>query len=96
MAMLTLRSDPEDKKIIRKLIEKALDILIRKSTGNNMMRGIFLVEDPILLYRCEKARLYHGSSLTVTIKDSDSNVDDSNVDDDADRGIAAKLISFTM
>jgi hypothetical protein len=71
-----LPSDPEDKKIIRKLIEKALDIVIRKSTGKRMMQGIFLVEDPISLYRCEKARLYLGFSLRVTIRDPDNDVDD--------------------
>jgi hypothetical protein len=69
-------SDLEDKKIIRWLIEKALDILIRKSTGKRMMQGIFLIEDPISLYRCEKARLYLGFSLRVTIRDPDNNVDD--------------------
>jgi hypothetical protein len=69
-------SDVDDKKIIRRLIEKALDILIRKSTGKRMMQGIFLVEDPISLYRCEKARLYLGFSLRVTIRDPDNNVDD--------------------
>jgi hypothetical protein len=41
-----------------------------------MMQGIFLIEDPISLYRCEKARLYLGFSLRVTIKDPDNNVDD--------------------
>ena len=70
-----ISSDPEDKKIMRRLIEKALDILIRKSTGKRMMQGIFL-EDPISLYRCEKAKLYLGFSLRVTIKDPDNNVDD--------------------
>ena len=69
-------SDIDDKKILRKLTEKALDILIRKSTGKRMMQGIFLIEDPISLYRCEKARLYLGFSLRVTIKDPDNNVDD--------------------
>jgi hypothetical protein len=69
-------SDLEDKKIIRRLIEKALDILIRKSAGKRMMQGIFLIEDPISLYRCEKARLYLGFSLRVTIRDPDNNVDD--------------------
>jgi hypothetical protein len=71
-----LPSDPEDEKIIRRLIEKALDILIRKSTGKRMMQGIFLAEDPISLYRCEKARLYLGFSLRVTVKDPDNNVED--------------------
>jgi hypothetical protein len=69
-------SDPEDKKIMRRLIEKALDICIRNLTGKRMMQGIFLIEDPISLYRCEKARLYLGFSLRVTIKDPDNNVDD--------------------
>ena len=41
-----------------------------------MMQGIFLVEDPISLYRCEKARLYLGFSLRVTVKDPDNNVED--------------------
>ena len=40
-----------------------------------MMQGIFLVEDPISLYRCEKARLYLGFSLRVTIRDPDNNID---------------------
>jgi len=40
------------------------------------MQGIFLIEDPISLYRCEKARLYLGFSLRVTIKDPDNNIDD--------------------
>jgi hypothetical protein len=69
-------SDIDDKKILRKLTEKALDILIRKSTGKRMMQGIFLIEDPISLYRCEKARLYLGFSLRVTVKDPDNNVED--------------------
>jgi hypothetical protein len=40
-----------------------------------MMHGIFLVEDPISLYRCEKAKLYLGFSLRVTIRDPDDNID---------------------
>jgi len=71
-------SDVEDRKIIRRLIEKALDISFRKLTGKRMMQGIFLVEDPISLYRCEKAKLYLGFSLRVTIKDPDNNIDDAN------------------
>ena len=58
-------SDPEDMKIIRRLIEKALEISIKKITGKKMMHGIFLLEDPIPLYRCEKARLYLGFSARI-------------------------------
>jgi 3-methyladenine DNA glycosylase AlkC len=58
----------EDKKIIRRLIEKAVDINIRKQTGKGMLQGIYLLEDPLKLYRCEKASLYLGFSLNVYIK----------------------------
>ncbi len=56
-------SGPEDRKIIRRLIEKALEINIKRITGKKMMHGIFLLEDPIPLYRCEKAKLYLGFSV---------------------------------
>jgi hypothetical protein len=58
----------EDKKIIRRLIEKAIDINIRKQTGKGMLQGIYLLEEPMKLYRCEKASLYLGFSLNVYIK----------------------------
>src|SRR5918994_102264 len=47
-------SDVEDRKIIRRLIEKALDIGIRKVTGMRKMQGIYLLEEPVPLYRCEQ------------------------------------------
>jgi hypothetical protein len=37
-----------------------------------MMQGIYLLEEPILLYRCEKAKLYLGFSVRVNIRE-DSN-----------------------
>ena len=58
----------EDKKIIRRLIEKSIDINIRKQTGKGMLQGIYLLEEPVKLYRCEKASLYLGFSLNVYIK----------------------------
>ena len=65
----TLKSlEIEDKKIIRRLIEKAVDINIRKQTGKGMLQGIYLLEEPLKLYRCEKASLYLGFSLNVYIK----------------------------
>jgi hypothetical protein len=60
-------SDIEDRKIIKKLIEKALDISIKKVTGMRMMQGIYLLEEPISLYRCERAKLYLGFSLRVSL-----------------------------
>ena len=68
-AKRTLNSaEIEDKKIIRRLIEKAIDINIRKQTGKGMLQGIYLLEEPLKLYRCEKASLYLGFSLSVYIK----------------------------
>lgn len=65
-------SDVEDRKIVRRLIEKALDIGIRKHTGMRKMQGIYLLEEPVPLYRCEQAKLYLGFSVQVTIKEQDN------------------------
>jgi hypothetical protein len=46
-------TEPEDMKIIRRLIEKALELNIKNVTGHRKMHGIFLLEEPIPLYRCE-------------------------------------------
>ena len=59
----------EDRKIIRRLIEKALDIGIRKVTGMRKMQGIYLLEEPVPLYRCEQAKLYLGFSVQVSIRE---------------------------
>jgi hypothetical protein len=62
-------SEIEDRKITRRLIEKALDIGIRKVTDLGKMQGIYLLEEPIPLYRCEQAKLYIGFSIQVTIRE---------------------------
>src|ERR671932_1150294 len=62
-------SDIEDGKIIKKLIEKALDISIKKVTEMRMMQGIYLLEEPISLYRCERAKLYLRFSLRISLID---------------------------
>ena len=62
-------SNIEDRKIIRRLIEKALDIGIRKVTGMRKMQGIYLLEEPTPLYRCEQAKLYLGFSVQVSIRE---------------------------
>jgi hypothetical protein len=67
-------SDIEDKKIIRRLIEKALDIGIRKVTGMRKMQGIYLLEEPVPLYRCEQAKLYLGFSVQVSIREEKEEV----------------------
>jgi hypothetical protein len=67
-------SDIEDRKIIKKLIENALDISIKKVTGMRMMQGIYLLEEPISLYRCERAKLYLGFSVRVSLIGEDNEV----------------------
>jgi hypothetical protein len=68
-----LRStEPEDMKIIIRLMEKALELNIKKVTGHRKMHGIFLFEDPIPLYRCEKARLYLGFSTRVSLRGNEA------------------------
>jgi hypothetical protein len=62
-------SNIEDRKIIRRLIEKALDIGIRKVTGMRKMQGIYLLEEPVPLYKCEQAKLYLGFSVQANIRD---------------------------
>lgn len=61
-------SDLEDRKILRRLIEKTVDMKIRRQTGKGMLQGIYLLDEPMKLYRCEKASLYLGFSLNVYIK----------------------------
>jgi hypothetical protein len=67
-------SDIEDRKIIKKLVEKALDISIKKVTDMRMMQGIYLLEEPISLYRCERAKLYLGFSIRVSLIGEDNEV----------------------
>jgi hypothetical protein len=64
-------SDIEDKKIVRRLIEKALEIKIKRITGKKMMHGIFLLDDPIPLYRCGKAKLYLGFSVRTKLTEKE-------------------------
>jgi hypothetical protein len=66
--------EPEDMKITRRLIEKALEISIKNVTGHRKMHGIFLLEEPIPLYRCERARLYLGFSIRITSQDNQAGI----------------------
>ena len=64
-------ADPEDRKIIRRLIEKSLEISIKRITGKRLIHGIFLLEDPILLHRCERANLYLGFSVRANLTEKE-------------------------
>jgi hypothetical protein len=65
--------DNGDRKIVRRLIEKSLDIGIRKVTGMRKMQGIYLLEEPIPLYRCEQAKLFLGFSIQVSVREDKTN-----------------------
>jgi hypothetical protein len=68
-------SEQEDMKIIRRLIEKALELSIKNLTGHRKMHGIFLLEEPIPLYRCEKAKLYIGFSVRIVVNGNQATIE---------------------
>jgi hypothetical protein len=57
----------EDNKIIRRLVERAISMNIQSITERRMRHGIYLLEDPVSLYRCERAKLYLGFSADIRI-----------------------------
>jgi hypothetical protein len=57
----------EDIKIIRRLVERAISMNIQSITERRMKHGIYLLEDPISLYRCERTKLYLGFSADIRI-----------------------------
>jgi hypothetical protein len=57
----------EDVKIIRRLLERSISMRIQDATEKRMKHGIYLLEDPISLYRCEQAKLYLGFSFNIRV-----------------------------
>ena len=57
----------EDVKILRRLVERAVSMSIQNTTEKRMRHGIYLLEDPIALYRCERAQLYLGFSAAIRV-----------------------------
>jgi hypothetical protein len=57
----------EDIKIIRRLVERVVSMSIQNTTERRMRHGIYLLEDPIGLYRCERAKLYLGFSVNIRV-----------------------------
>jgi hypothetical protein len=58
-------TQPEDRRDLLRLTEKLLQIRIRHLTQLPKVNGIFLVENPIELYRPEKAKLFVGFKLKL-------------------------------
>jgi hypothetical protein len=57
----------DDIKIIRRLVERVISMNIQNTIENRMKQGIYLLEDPITLYRCERAKLYLGFSVDIRL-----------------------------
>jgi hypothetical protein len=57
----------DDIKIIRRLVERAISMAIQDTTEMRMKHGIYMLEDPISLYRCERAKLYLGFSVDIRV-----------------------------
>lgn len=57
----------EDIKIISRLVERAISMNIQNTTEKRMKHGIYLLEDPISLYRCERAKLYLGFAINIRV-----------------------------
>jgi hypothetical protein len=85
-------SNIDDRKIIRRLIEKALDIGIRKVTGMRKMQGIYLLEEPVPLYRCEQAKLYLGFSVQISMREEK---EEGNNNDNNNKTSTAAVIEIT-
>ena len=63
----------EDIKIIRRLVERAISMSIQDTTEMRMRHGIYLLEDPVALYRCERAKLYLGFSADIRVDTQQQN-----------------------
>jgi hypothetical protein len=57
----------DDIKIIRRLVERAISMAVQNTTEMRMKHGIYMLEDPISLYRCERAKLYLGFSIDLRV-----------------------------
>ena len=61
------KESTEDIKIIRRIVERAVSMAIQSTTEKRMRHGIYMLEDPIALYRCERAQLYLGFSADIRV-----------------------------
>jgi hypothetical protein len=67
--MVLNRGDEQDRKLTRRLVEKAIEIRIDGIIGRSRAHGMYSLEDPLPLYWCERAKLYVGFSIDIAIAD---------------------------
>jgi hypothetical protein len=61
----------EDRKIINRLIEKALDVRVKKATGMRMMQEFIFLKS-LFPYMGVKVLLYLGFSVRLSIKEKEA------------------------
>jgi hypothetical protein len=59
-------SDEKQRFLFGRILEKALDLEVRKRTRLPKLHGIYLTEEPVPLFRTEGAKLYLGFELNVS------------------------------
>ncbi|MBO3810200.1 MAG: hypothetical protein FGF50_11505 [Candidatus Brockarchaeota archaeon] len=59
-------SNEEDREVFAKILEKALDLEVRRRTNLPKVHGIYLTEEPAALYWTERAKLYLGFELYIS------------------------------
>jgi hypothetical protein len=59
-------SNEEDSVLYSSILEKALDIEIRRRSKLPKLHGIYLMEEPVTLFSTDGAKLYLGFELSVT------------------------------
>jgi len=69
LLILTEYSRIQPVPVDRRLIEKLLEFKIREITGKPLLHGPFLLDEPIPLYGCERARLYLGFTIRARLLD---------------------------
>jgi hypothetical protein len=63
---LEWKTDPQDAKILRKLISKNLELKTLELCKSNIaVNGILPIDDPVELFRTERAKLYQGFKIRV-------------------------------
>jgi len=70
---LDWKNDPQDARILRKLIVKSIELRARELYKSSMTsaNGILPVDDPMELFRTERAKLYQGFKVSVQSRGED-------------------------
>jgi hypothetical protein len=74
---------------------QALEISIKRTTGKKLLHGIFLLDDAIPLYRCEKAKLYVGFSVRANLtENADSRLEEAVIEISAQAYVRESVLDY--